>query len=69
MVLVIIYIKPQRVRVYRVIILFLGGAKKKYMCVYCHMSKKSRVGRSGLIFFIIIDKTGNSRSRFRYLIF
>ena len=20
-------------------------AKKKYMCVYCHMSKKSRVGR------------------------
>ena len=46
-------------------------AKKKYMCVYCHMSKKSRVGRSGLIFFfiIIIDKTGNSRSRFRNLIF
>ena len=27
-------------------------AKKKYLCVYCHMSKKSRVGRSGLIFFI-----------------
>ena len=25
--------------------------KKKYMCVYCHMSKKSRVGRLGLIFF------------------
>ena len=25
--------------------------KKKYMCVYCHMSKKSRVGRSALIFF------------------
>ena len=25
--------------------------QKKYMCVYCHMSKKSRVGRSGLIFF------------------
>ena len=24
---------------------------KKNMCVYCHMSKKSRVGRSGLIFF------------------
>ena len=40
------------------------GPKK--MCVYCHMSKKSRVGRSGLIFFIIIiSKTGNSRSRFR----
>ena len=39
------------------------------------MSKKSRVGRSGLIFifilFFIIDKTGNSRSgiRFRYFIF
>ena len=30
---------------------FHGKAKKKYMCVYCHMSKKSRVGRSGLIFF------------------
>jgi hypothetical protein len=48
-------------------------AKKKYVCVYCHMSKKSRVCRSGLFFFIIIiiDKTGNSRSgiRFRYLIF
>ena len=27
-------------------------AKKKYMCVYCHMSKKSRVGRSGLIFLL-----------------
>ena len=42
-------------------------AKKKYMCVYCHISKKSRVGRSGLIFFFffIIGKTGNSRSRFR----
>jgi hypothetical protein len=25
--------------------------QKKYMCVCCHMSKKSRVGRSGLIFF------------------
>ena len=29
----------------------LNKAKKKYMCVYCHMSKKSRVGRSALIFF------------------
>ena len=44
---------------------FLNKAKKKYMCVYCHMSKKSRVGWSGLIFFFIIDKIGNSRSRFR----
>jgi hypothetical protein len=26
-------------------------AKQKYMCVYYHMSKKSRVGRSALIFF------------------
>ena len=26
-------------------------AKKKYMCVYCHMSKQSRAGRSALIFF------------------
>ena len=48
---------------------------KKNICVYCHMSKKSRVGQSGLsfyyYFFIILDKTGNSRSgiRFRYLIF
>jgi hypothetical protein len=41
-------------------------AKKKYMCVYCHMSKKSRVGGSGLIFFsLFIGKTGNSRSQFR----
>ena len=43
-----------------------ASAKKKYMCVYCHMSKNSRVGRSGLLFFFyFIDKTGNSRSRFR----
>ena len=26
-------------------------SKKKYMCDYDHMSKKSRVGRSALIFF------------------
>jgi hypothetical protein len=33
------------------------------MCVYCHMPNKSRVGRSGLIFFfIIIGKTENSRT-------
>ena len=45
--------------------------KKKNMCVYCHMSKKSRVGRSALIFFffITIGKIGNSRSRFRNPIF
>ena len=50
-------------------------AKKKYMCVYCHMSKKSRVGWSGLIFFfffllstkpeIVVPGSG---IRFRYLI-
>ena len=43
------------------------------MCVYGHMTKKSRVGRSALIFiifiFITIGKTGNSRSRFRNPIF
>ena len=44
---------------------YINKAKKK-MCVYCHMSTKSKVGRSGLIFFfIIIGKTGNSCSRFR----
>ena len=26
------------------------------MCVYCHMSKKSRVGRSALIFFLLSAK-------------
>ena len=51
---------------------------KKYMCVYCHMSKKSRVGRSGLIFFfffffLLSTKpeivVPGSRILFRYLIF
>ena len=28
--------------------------QKKYMCVYCHMSKKSRVGWSGFIFFFLL---------------
>jgi hypothetical protein len=43
---------------------------KKNMCVYCHMSKKSRVGRSTLIFFFLtIGKTGYSRSRFQNPIF
>ena len=31
---------------------FLNVRPKKKICVYCHMSKKSRVGRSGLIFFL-----------------
>jgi hypothetical protein len=35
---------------------------KKKMCVYCHMSKKSMVGRDYYFFFL--DKTGNSRSRY-----
>ena len=51
--------------------------KKKYMCVYCHMSKKSRVGWSGLIFFYFIFLLSTkpeivvpgSGIRFRYLIF
>ena len=29
--------------------------KKKYMCVYCHMSKKSRVGRSGFFFLLLLS--------------
>jgi hypothetical protein len=33
--------------------LFVNIRTKKNMCVYCHMSKKSRVGRSGLIIFFI----------------
>ena len=52
-------------------------AKEKKMCVYCHMSKKSRVGRSRLIFFlfffllsakpeIVVAASG---IRFRYFIF
>ena len=50
-------------------------AKKIYMCVYRHMSKKIQgrsVGNNFFIFFlyITIGKTGNSRSgiRFRYFI-
>ena len=45
---------------------FAQGQKKK-MCVYCYMLKKSRVGRSAIIFFFFfftIGQTGNSRSRF-----
>ena len=39
---------------------------KKYICVFTvTCQKKSRVGRSGLIFFIIIGKTVNSHSLFR----
>ena len=46
--------------------LYYDEAKQKNMCVYGHMSNKSRVGRSALIFlllFLIIGKTRNSRSR------
>ena len=54
---------------------FLSKAKKKNMCVYCHMSKKSRVGRSGLFFFLLLLSTKpeivvpGSAIRFQYLIF
>ena len=49
-------------------------AKKKYMCVYCHMSKKSMVGRSGLIFLLLLSTkpeivVPGSGIRFRNLIF
>ena len=30
------------------------SGQKKIMCVYCHMSKKSRVGRSGLLLFFFL---------------
>ena len=51
---------------HRFLLLLLLGQKIIYVCLLSHV-KKSRVGRSGLIlfFFFIIDKTGNSRSRFR----
>ena len=49
-------------------------AKKKCMCVYCRMSKKSRVGQSALIFFFLLSAkpdivvpesdSGNSFSKF-----
>ena len=42
--------------------------KKIYVCVYCYMSKKSRIGRSGLLllffFLFLIGKTRNSHSRY-----
>ena len=45
---------------------FLDKDRQKNMCVCGHMSKKSRVGRSVLLFFLL---SANSRSRFRYFIF
>jgi hypothetical protein len=46
---------------------------KKNMCVYCRMSKKSRVGRSGLIFLLLLlsakPEIVVSGVRFRYFIF
>ena len=56
---------------------FLDEAKKN-MCVYCHMSKKSRVGPSGLLFiyliFLLLSAkpeivVPGSRIRFWYFIF
>ena len=40
---------------------YSGKAKKKYMCVYCHMSKNSRVGRSGLIFYYFFSYRQNRK--------
>ena len=37
--------------------------KKKYMCVYGHMSKKYNYLIFFFFFFFTIGKTGNSRSR------
>ena len=45
----------------------MAGSGELKICVYVHISKKSRVGRHN--FFFTIGKTGNSRSRFRYFIF
>jgi hypothetical protein len=46
---------------------------KKNMCVYSHMSKKSRVGRLALIFFFFFlsakPEIVGSGIRFRYFIF
>jgi D-alanyl-lipoteichoic acid acyltransferase DltB (MBOAT superfamily) len=48
-------------------------AKKKYMCVYGHMSKKSRVGRSAFFFYKLLAKpeivVPGSGIWFRYSIF
>jgi hypothetical protein len=49
-------------------------AKKKYMCVNCHMSKKSMVGRSGFIFYFFLSAkpeivVPGSGIRFQYFIF
>jgi hypothetical protein len=53
---------------------FVNSRPKKNMCVYCHMSKKSRVGRSGLIFFFLLSAkpeivVPGSGIQFRYFIF
>ena len=51
--------------------LYISFTKVKKKCVFTVTSKKSRVGRSALIFFfffVTIGKIGNSRSRFRYFI-
>ena len=48
--------------------------RPKYMCVYCHMSKKFRVGRSGLNFFFLLLLSAQAEivvpgSGIRYFIF
>ena len=58
------------VRMGKLVFILKSIVPKKNICVYCHMSKKSRVGRLYFFnFFFTIGKTGNSRSRFRYFIF
>ena len=54
------------VRMGKLVFILKSIVPKKNICVYCHMSKKSRVGRSAIIFFfffLTIGKTGNSRFR------
>jgi hypothetical protein len=54
----ILILWPRKSPTYFEVINVLDGAKKKNMC-----------GINFFLSFFIIDKTGNSRSRFRYLIF
>ena len=39
------------VRMGKLVFILKSIVPKKNICVYCHMSKKSRVGRSAIIFF------------------
>ena len=44
------------VRMGKLVFILKSIVPKKNICVYCHMSKKSRVGRSALIFFKLSAK-------------